>query len=73
MPLGYTTHARDRMGERGISETEVEAAIATDKNPWEEVINSGNHLRYFNNDVTVITNLKSDLVVTAWRGARGGW
>jgi len=71
--MSYTTHAQQRMRERGISVAEIEAAVAMDLNPWRTRLKGGDRLRYFNNDVTVITNLAHDTVVTAWRGARGGW
>jgi hypothetical protein len=73
MSLSYTKHAEKRMFERGISEADVEAAITQDTNPWEEVINGGNHKRYFYRETTVITNLRADTVVTVWKGERGGW
>jgi len=69
----YTQHAQDRMRERGISAQECDAAVTNDRNPWETVLNGGNHKRYFYNDVTVITNVRADTVVTCWRGERGGW
>lgn len=73
MPITYTQHARDRMAERGVTQHEVEAAIADDPNPWEEVLRGENHLRHWNNQVTVIRAKKSGVVVTVWRGERGGW
>ena len=73
MPLEYTKHARDRMAERGITEAEVEAAVSEDPNPWEQILQGENHLRHFNNQVTVIRTKSSKVVVTVWRGERGGW
>jgi hypothetical protein len=73
MPLMYTAHAAQRMQERRVSENDCEEAIKNDRNPWEEIINGGNHKRYFHNNVTVITNVRTDTVVTVWTGDRGGW
>jgi hypothetical protein len=73
MSLSYTRHAEDRMREREISQRDCEAAVENDRNPWEQVLNGGNHKRYFHNEITVITTLRSDTVVTVWRGERGNW
>ncbi len=64
------------MQQRHVSEAEVEAAIANDTEPWIQIIAGGGrikHKRFFYNNITAITDVHAETVVTAWRGERGGW
>lgn len=73
MTLNYTTHARQQMSARDISEADCEASVINDPNPWQTMLKDGNHYRCFYNNVTVITDKSKTLVVTAFKGNPGGW
>lgn len=73
MALNYTTHAQQRLGDRGISPQECELAVQNDTNPWKTVLKAGDHFRFYWSQVTVITDKSKNLVVTAFRGEPGGW
>lgn len=73
MALNYTTHARQRLGSRNISEQECEDAVKNDRNPWQTKLKAGDHFRFFSNNVTVITDKAKSTVVTAFKGDPGNW
>jgi hypothetical protein len=73
MTLIYTTHAEQQLAARGIHEADCAAAVEHDKNPWQTKLKAGDHFRFHYNDVTVITDKSKTVVVTAFKGAAGGW
>jgi hypothetical protein len=73
MALTYTTHATQQLASRGIQQAECEAAVKNDPNPWRTKLKAGDHWRCYWNNVTVITDLSKQVVVTAFKGDPGGW
>jgi hypothetical protein len=73
MGLTYSDHALERMEARGITQQECEDAVKNDTNPWRTVLRAGDHYRCYWNNVTVITDARKTVVVTAFKGEPGGW